>query len=367
MRPVALPLHFRYLARRTLSGVLGLFLVIAALIVTVDLIEAMREVGKVGAGFGTALQLTLLRTPQLLLTLSPFVFLFGTLFAYGQMARSSEVAVMRAAGLSVWRLVLPPAALAVTLGLLTVFALDPLAARMESASQTVKNEMRGREGQMLSGLREGLWLRQVEDPVSTIIRADTYDAGTTTLRGVTLWRRTLDGVFLDRIDAASAVVTGDAFVLTSPTRSTVNGGTVALPASYVLPVAIDLRALSEEQAKPEALSVWQIRDVEKVLGTAGLQTTQYRLRYHDLWSLPLKLAAMVLIACAFALGTGGRGGGTAVLMASGVAAGFALFILSELSAAIAAASIVPVAMAAWAPAILAVLFAIGLLLFREDG
>ena len=55
------------------------------------------------------------------------------------------------------------------------------------------------------------------------------------------------------------------------------------------------------------------------------------------------------------------------MMGLGIAAGFALFILSELSTAIAEASIVPVGLAAWAPGILAVLFATGLLLYREDG
>ena len=360
-------LYFLYLARRTLVGVFGLFLVIAALILTVDLIESLRDVGKWDRGFPAALKLTLLRSPQTLLLLSPFVFLFGTLFAFGQMAKSSEVAVMRAAGLSVWRLILPPALLALALGFLTVTALDPLAARMESGAQAFKNEMRDRDGQMLSELRNGVWLRQKSGRINTIIHAQAYDPLNAKLTEVTLWRRTLDGVFLDRIDAREAAVTADAFVLTEARRTTTSGGSVTLRDGFTLSVDIDLRALSEDKAKPQALSVWQLPDVAGVLETAGIQTISYRLRYHDLWSLPLKLAAMVLIACAFALGTGGRSGGTAKLMGLGIGAGFALFILSELSAAIAEASIVPVALAAWAPAILAVLAATSLLLYREDG
>lgn len=360
-------LYAQYLVRRTLAGVLGLFLVIAGLIFTVDLIQALSEVEKVGAGFAVAVQLTALRTPQTLLLLSPFVFLFGTLFAYGRMARSSEVAVMRAAGLSVWRLVMVPALLASALGLLTVGALDPLAAAMEGRAQAVKNEMRGRGGQMLPQFRDGIWLRQQDGDVRAIVHAERFDRPSATLHEVTLWRRTGDGVFLDRIDAPSASVTATAFVLADASRTTVAGGTQALAPRVALPVAIDLRALSEEQAKPEALSVWQLPDVSAVLETAGIQTLSYRLRYHDLWSLPLKLAAMVLIACAFTLGVSARSGGAGRLVGMGVLTGFALFVLSELSAAVAEAAIVPVALAAWAPAVLAVLFAVSLLLYREDG
>ncbi|WP_031548815.1 LPS export ABC transporter permease LptG [Parvularcula oceani] len=365
MRP---RLYFGYLIRRTLMGVLGLFTVIAALVISVDLIEALREVEKIeGAGFGDALHLTLLRAPQLLLTLTPFVFLFGTLWAYGQMAKTSEVAVMRAAGLSVWRLVFAPAILAVALGILTVTALDPLAAHMASEAQTVKNELRGRDGKMLSAFRDGVWLRQRSEGITTVVHARSFDSAQSMLRGVTLWRRTADGVFLERWDAEGASVEEDAFILRDARRTTLTRKDEGVQDSYVLPVSLDLRALSEDQAKPGALSVWELRDMAEVLESAGIQTISYRLRYHDLWSLPLKLAAMVLIACAFALGMNARAGGVAALMGLGIAAGFALFILSELSTAIAEASIVPVGLAAWAPGILAVLFATGLLLYREDG
>ena len=367
MRAAPPKLYFRYLARRTISGVVGLLGIIAALIVTVGLIEALREVAKVDAGFPVALELTLLRAPRQLLLVSPFVFLFGTLYAFGQMARSSEVAVMRAAGLSIWRVVAAPAALALGCGVLVVLALDPLGARMETGAQNLKNEMRGREGQMLAEFRDGIWLRQDDGQVSTLVRADAYAPDTATLTGLTLWRRTLDGVFLDRLDAERARVTDAGFVLSGTRRTTAGRGTEDLPDGYAFPVALDLRALREDQAKPDALPVWRLRETARVMGSAGLRTSSYELRYHDLWSLPVRLAAMTLIACAFAIGTGGRGGGTARLMGFGVGAGFALFILAELSSAIAEAALVPIALAAWTPAVLAVLFAVSLLLYREDG
>ncbi|MBB4660075.1 LPS export ABC transporter permease LptG [Parvularcula dongshanensis] len=363
-----LRLYVRYLMRRTLVGIAGLFLVIGALIVTVDLIEALREVGKIeGAGFLTALRLTLLRAPQVLLTLSPFVFLFGTLFAFGQMAKSSEIAVMRAAGVSVWRLVVPGAALAVILGFATVTALDPLAARMESSAQALKNEVRGRDGKMLAAFREGIWLRQREEGITMVIHAARFDPADSMLHDVTIWKRTREGTFLERWDAKTAAVTEDAFVLAQARRTATGLRRADERALYVLPVGLDLRALREDKAKPDALSVWELPDMTRVLESAGLSTISYRLRYHDLWSLPLKLAAMVLIACAFSVSGNARQGGIARLMGVGVAAGFVLFIVSELSAATAEASIVPVALAAWAPAILAILAATSLLLFREDG
>lgn len=360
--------YFLYLVQRTLFGVVGLFLIIWMLVVSVDLVEAMREVGKVeGAGLDDAVRMTLFRTPQLILTLSPFIFLFGTLWAFGQMAKSSEVSVLRAAGLSVWRLVAAPVALSLLAGLLVVVAIDPVASALASRAQTIKNEMRGKEANLLKPFRDGIWLRQIDEDTASIIHANDYDPKAQTLTGVTIWRRTLDGVFIDRWDAVTADVAPQMFYLYEARRTTLHGEAVGVRPVEAFEVDIDLRSLREDIAQPTSLSVWQLPEFSAVMDSAGMSTVAYDLRFHNLWSLPAKLAAMVLIACAFSLGMNARAGGTAALMGVGVAVGFALFILSELSSAIAKAYIVPTGIAAWAPVLLAILFALTLLLYREDG
>ena len=367
MTPVRL--YFIYLFQRTLFGVIGLFAVIWLLVVSVDLVEAMREVGKVdGAGFSEAVRMTLYRTPQLILTLSPFVFLFGTLWAFGQMAKSSEIAVMRSAGLSVWRLVSAPVLLSVIAGLLTVVLFDPVAADLAGRAQFIKNDMRGKQANMLEPFRDGIWLRQVSGNVAALIRADSYEPDTQTLNGITVWQRTADeGVFIDRWDAPSGVVRPAGFTLKDARRTSLERRVEPVLPEQAFPISIDLRSLREDVAKPEALSVWELPSFTRIMSSAGMSTVEYQLRLHDLWSLPIRLAAMVLIACAFALSMNARAGGTAALMGIGIAAGFALFILSELSTAIARAGIVPIPMAAWTPSALAVVFAVTLLLYREDG
>ena len=52
---------------------------------------------------------------------------------------------------------------------------------------------------------------------------------------------------------------------------------------------------------------------------------------------------------------------------AGILAGFVLFIASELSNAMAEALVAPVWLAAWAPALIAVLLSLTLLLHTEDG
>ena len=111
---------------RSLGIALG---VISALIMLIDFVEISRGVGSdVDLSAARILGLMLLKSPQVIVQLLPFVFLFGTLAAFVALNRRSELIAMRAAGLSAWRFVLPAAGAAFLFGVITVTALGPLAA-----------------------------------------------------------------------------------------------------------------------------------------------------------------------------------------------------------------------------------------------
>ena len=105
--------------------------VIAALVMLIDFVEVSRGPGSSAdlSAFQT-LGLVLLKSPAVIVTLLPFVFLFGTLFAYVRLNRRSELIALRAAGVSAWRFVLPAAGMAVAMGMVAVAALSPLAVHL---------------------------------------------------------------------------------------------------------------------------------------------------------------------------------------------------------------------------------------------
>ena len=99
-----------YLLRRTLRAVGISLAVIFSVILLIQFEELSRSVGvRADAEVSEILWLTLLRSPSLVLLLSPFVFLFGGIAAYVGLNRSSELTAMRAAGVSAWRFIAPSA------------------------------------------------------------------------------------------------------------------------------------------------------------------------------------------------------------------------------------------------------------------
>jgi len=75
---------------------------------------------------------------------------------------------------------------------------------------------------------------------------------------------------------------------------------------------------------------------------------------------------MVLIAASVGLGHA-RAGGTGRMILSGVIAGFVLYVVTEIARNLGNEGLVPPPLAAWAPAVVAILLGATVLLFREDG
>jgi len=181
--------------------------VIAALIMLIDFVEISRGVGSdVDLSGVRILGLMLLKSPQVIIQLLPFVFLFGTLAAFVGLNRRSELIAMRAAGVSAWRFVLPAAGAALMLGVITVAALGPLAASADGLFQ--------RERARLSGSAAGaeasptVWIREGDDTRQMVIRAQRQDRSNARLLDVTFFIYTNDAermrTFSERIDATSA-------------------------------------------------------------------------------------------------------------------------------------------------------------------
>ena len=98
----------------------------------------------------------------------------------------------------------------------------------------------------------------------------------------------------------------------------------------------------------------------------GLDTTPYELRYQSLMARPLLLIAMVLVAASVSLRFF-RFGGVTKLVIGGVAAGFVLYVATQLSEELGSSGIVNPIVAAWLPAALGAMLGALALLHQEDG
>ena len=350
---------------RSLGIALG---IIAALIMLIDFVEISRGVGSdVDLSGARIFGLMLLKSPQVIIQLLPFVFLFGTLAAFVGLNRRSELIAMRAAGVSAWRFVLPAAGAALLFGLVTVTALGPLAASADGLFQ--------RERTRLSGSAAGVeapptvWIREGDDTRQMVIRAERQDRSNARLLDVTFFIYTNDAegmrTFSERIDADSASLSNGSWRLVNAVGAEIGQRAVRY-ATLDLPSSLADEEAFERFARPQATSFWSLPAQIDRIEAAGFSSTAYRLRLQQLLATPLMFAAMSILAAAFSLRLM-RLGDLARMSVAAVVLGFGFFFVNQAASAFGSAEVIPPWLAAWLPPLLTALAAFTLLFYTEDG
>ncbi len=350
---------------RALAVALG---VISALVMLIDFVEISRGLGQDAELSGARIfGLMLLKSPQVIVQLLPFVFLFGTLGAYVGLNRRSELVAMRAAGMSAWRFVLPAAGLAFVLGIATVTALGPAAASADGLFQRERARISGAAPG--AGRQETIWLREGDQARQMVIRAGRQDRARARLLDVTFFIYTTDPEgrrrFTERIDASEARLSAGSWRLVDAVgartaQRAVRYATLALPSTLA-----DEEAF-ERFARPQSTPFWSLPGQIRRIEAAGFSSTAYRLRLQQLLATPLVFAAMAILAAAFSLRLM-RLGDLARMAVAAVVLGFAFFFVNQFSAAMGSAEVTPPFLAAWLPPVLAALAAFTLLFYTEDG
>jgi lipopolysaccharide export system permease protein len=254
-------------------------------------------------------------------------------------------------------------------------AITPLSSAMLARAERLDQQFLRNTGG-ISALAGGrLWLRQADaglDPHGVTILSGRPVAARDLRAGeafrldeVSLWRLSADDRPLARIEAREARLEPGRWVL----AEAIVFGEDRIPGparQIVLPTELTPARIESSFARPETLSFWALPEFIQVLEQAGFSALRHRLQFQSLLALPLLAAAMALLAACFSMRSARRGG-VALMIAGGIAAGFALFVIDKVTAEFGQAGTLPVAFAAWAPAGAGFLLAAALLLHLEDG
>lgn len=148
----------RYVGKSVLMATLVVILVIVGLDAIFTLVDELDQL-KGAYGFVEALEFMALRLPRRAYEYMPMACLIGCLAGLGGLAASSELTVMRAAGLSVtriiWSVIKPVAVLMVLSVALAEYAIPTL----ERMAQSQKAVQQGK-GELLSNKGKGYWHRE---------------------------------------------------------------------------------------------------------------------------------------------------------------------------------------------------------------
>jgi len=305
-----------YIARRVTGGALLALAVLLSLTAVVTFVDELDSVGQGRYGIGGAIGFVLLTLPRHAFVLFPLAAVIGALVGLGSMAVSSELAVVRASGVSVGRIVgsvLKGAFVLVAIAVLLGEVVAPWCERLAQTRRTAAlDESQRRE--------DGYWIRDGGRFVN-VVRVRPDDRG--------------EDMFIYEIDAQGALRTvtharqahyrDGAWVLESVRRSDVSAGGVVtrfIP-SLVWETGFGPDLVRLASARLESLSGLALVRYIGYLRDNRLETTAYELALWMKLVYPFATGVMIVLAVPLVLGRlGGTGLGQRILAGCLIAVAF---------------------------------------------
>jgi lipopolysaccharide export system permease protein len=290
------------LARYVGKVVLSAMLIVLFLLLGLDLVFSfLGELEDLAGNYqaAQALYFVLLSLPFRLYEMMSIAALIGGIVGLGLLANHAELTVMRAAGLSIWRIVLwvmQPALLLVVTSLVISEYVVPIS---QPKAQDYKTQALGHA--LSTGELWGYWQRQD----NTLVQMHNVSTDGV-LKGVTFYHFTDNGRLLAKEVAQQGVYQSqDKWQLTQIRhyQFAYNGQVqVSEQAQRIWQSELNPEFLKLVSSSPEYLAPTHLYRYAEYLAGQGLIAKQYFLEFWKKVFAPLATLSMVLVACSFIFG-----------------------------------------------------------------
>ena len=311
----------RYIGTAVVTSTLLVILVLLALFFFIDFVNNLNDVGKGNYNVLRAVQYVALTQPRRVYELFPLAALLGSMMGLGWLAAGSELTVIRAAGVSLTRLMLSIMKVGAMMMLAVILIGELVAPKSEQYAQSLRSM--ALTSQIALDTRYGFWTRDER----TFINIRTLLPG-----GL------FSDIYIYEFDdkhqlrvathAAKARREGEQWLLEDIVQSEIKPSGVITRniarAQWNSLLSADL--VSVVLVKPESLSSWDLYTYLGYLRDNGQSTQRYEIALWNKLVAPFTTGVMVFLAIPFVFGSlRSVGMGQQVLVGSLLGIGFHLF------------------------------------------
>ncbi len=334
----------RYFTRLFLVRFLVLLFGIASLVSLLDFLSQGDEVVEkaVGSPVAEIVRYLLLRTPDIVSRSIPFAVLIAALITLSGLQRHSELTAMKSFGLSQLRMMMALVPVAVLVAV-PQFWID--SAFVPSSIAKLRAWGVGDYRPVAAADETGfIWARQGQDVVR-FSRATTEG-----LYDVVVFRRDPNGRLLEQVEAPRARATADGWQLEEVSVSRPDDPMPSHHDVWQWRGGPDRSILQSLSAYPREMSFNELLHFVRDPGMGSSPPYLYQFWLHKKLAVPVATVLIVFLAVPLVQGFDRRGG-TALVIAAGIALGFVFFSFDGIVIALGEAGLLPPALAAWAPTV----------------
>jgi LPS export ABC transporter permease LptG len=347
----------RYVSR-TYLRVVGLgFLALLGLFYISTFIDASDKLFKGTASGATVMQLLAYRTPLFVYFVIPIAALLSVLVTFGLLSRTSELTVMKACGVSLYRVALPVVLLSLFFSA-ALFALDQeILARANRRANALDDQIRGRPPKTFNPLNRR-WMIARD---GSIYHYGFFDAEHDTLTSLNVYQLVPGTWRLASQTFASTAQYRGGWTANKGWTQEFTAGPPKWRAFAQQRVPLEPpEYFKTEDTEMELMTAAQLRRAVKELSATGANVVPQRVDLHRKLAFPFVTLVMTLLAVPFGVTTGRRGALYGIGL--GIVLALSYWFVMSVFVAIGKAGLLPPALAAWTPNIIVSAAAIYLLL-----
>ena len=313
----------RYLAWAVIGGTLLTLGVLLPLLGVVILADELDAIGVERYGLAEALLFMLLSLPRYAYQIFPIATLIGALIGLGSLASRSELVAMRAAGISVWRIVRAGLLGGLLLAMIAVLLGEVLAPLAEQRGVELRRQ--ALSGDVAQRTPDGFWA--IDDGSYVNIRE--IRSGTS-LRDIFIYRVDPAQGTLIATHAVGANYRDGQWVLEEIARSHVSAAGVEVEriAHAGWDSMLDPGLLKVVVADPHALPVWGLYKYIRFMSINKQDSGIYEVAFWGKVVHPVLTLSMILIATPLLLGSS-RSTGMGRRILAGVLVGILYYLVSR--------------------------------------
>ncbi|CAN1597680.1 COG0795 Predicted permeases [Candidatus Pelagibacterales bacterium] len=337
----------------------SLFVVIAVMLSIILLINLLDEFNffksKKDLKFIFFIIFTILKIPNVLINLFPFIVLFGGIVFYLKIYNHNEVISLRVMGYSNIQIILIPALTSFVIGYIIVFLIVPFSSSMLRYYEDLRSEYN--ETKNLVFVNEtGIWILDKNEKEKNIIRIEKISKDFLVASQITIYNYDSSNNFIKRIDATEGIIKdknwqlNKVYIISSNKKNNKEN----FLNNYNYTSNININELKNIYKNTDATSLLDINKEMSILEDKGYSTIDLRIRYQKLISFPIYLLAMSILSGLMIINLG-KTSNYLKYGSYGVIISIIIYFLNDLSITIAKSGIISVDFSVWIPIFLIIL------------
>ena len=290
---------------------------------------------------------TILKIPNVLINLFPFIVLFGGIVFYLKIYNHNEVISLRVMGYSNIQIILIPALTSFVIGYIIVFLIVPFSSSMLRYYEDLRSEYN--ETKNLVFVNEtGIWILDKNEKEKNIIRIEKISKDFSVASQITIYNYDSSNNFIKRIDATEGIIKDKNWQLNKVhiISSNKKNNKENFLNNYNYTSNININELKNVYKNTDTTSLLDINKEMSILEDKGYSTIDLRIRYQKLISFPIYLLAMSILSGLMIINLG-KTSNYLKYGSYGVIISIIIYFLNDLSITIAKSGIISVDFSVW--------------------